>query len=73
MICCFMIVWAIDVDVIWEGCKRPVEEHKRIGLCTFIVSLRSQVIVDHLKEYLLFYQSLVSEIYSDIINDVGKL
>ena len=26
------IVWAIDVDdVICEGCKGPVEEHKRIG------------------------------------------
>ena len=29
---CFMVVWAIDIDdVIGEGCKRPVEEHKRIG------------------------------------------
>ena len=28
---CLMIIWAIDVDVICEGCKRPVEEHKRIG------------------------------------------
>ena len=25
---CLVIVWAIDVDdVIFEGCKRPVEEH----------------------------------------------
>ena len=29
---CLVIVWAIDVDdVIFEGCKWPVEEHKRIG------------------------------------------
>ena len=29
---CFMIVWAINVnDVIYEGCKRLVEEHRRIG------------------------------------------
>ena len=27
---CLVIVWAID-DVICEGCKEPVEEHKRIG------------------------------------------
>ena len=27
---CLGIVWAIVVDVICEGCKRPVEEHKRI-------------------------------------------
>ena len=28
----FMIVWAIDVDdVIYEGCRRLVEEHRRIG------------------------------------------
>ena len=47
---CLLIVWAIDVDdVISEGCKRPVEEHKRIGQRTFIVSLLSQVIVDRLK------------------------
>ena len=47
---CLVIVWAIDVDyVISEGCKRPVEEHKRIGQRTFIVSLLSQVIVDRLK------------------------
>ena len=27
-----VIVWAMDVDdVICEGCKRPIEEHKRIG------------------------------------------
>ena len=27
-----VIVWAINVyDVIFEGCKWPVEEHKRIG------------------------------------------
>ena len=27
-----VIVWAMDVDgVICEGCKRPVEERKRIG------------------------------------------
>ena len=45
-----MIVWAIDVDdVISEGCKRPVEEHKRIEQRTFIVSLLPQVIVDRLK------------------------
>ena len=45
-----MIVWAIDVDdVICEGCKGPVEEHKRIGYYAFIVSLLSQVIADHLK------------------------
>ena len=25
-----VIVWAID-DVIFEGCKGPVEEYKRIG------------------------------------------
>ena len=46
---CLMIVWAIDVDdVICEGCKRPVEEHKRIGWYTFIVSLLSQLIVDQI-------------------------
>lgn len=28
---CLMIVWAIDEDVIGERCKRPAEEHKRIG------------------------------------------
>ena len=29
---CLVIVWAIHVyDVIFEGCKWPVEEHKRIG------------------------------------------
>ena len=29
---CFMVVWAIVIDdVIGEGCKRSVEEHKRIG------------------------------------------
>ena len=29
---CLVIVRAIDVDdVICEGCKRSVEEHKRIG------------------------------------------
>ena len=29
---CLVIVWAIDVDdIIFEGCKWPVEEHKRIG------------------------------------------
>ena len=45
-----MIVWAIDEDdVIFEGCKWPVEEYKRIGWYTFIVSLLSQVIGDHLK------------------------
>ena len=28
----YVVVWAIDGDdVISEGCKRPVEEHKRIG------------------------------------------
>ena len=27
---CPLIVWAID-DVTCEGCKGPVEEHKRIG------------------------------------------
>ena len=47
---CLVIVWAIDVDdVISEGCKRPVEEHKRIEQRTFIVSLLPQVIVDRLK------------------------
>ena len=47
---CLVIVWAIDVDdFIFEGCKRPVEELKRIGWCTFIVSLLSEVIVGHLK------------------------
>ena len=48
---CLLIVWAIDVDdVICEGCKRPVEVHLLlIGWYTFIVSLLSQVIVDHLK------------------------
>ena len=29
---CLVIVWAIDVnDVIFEGCKWPVEELKQIG------------------------------------------
>ena len=28
---CLVIVWVIDVDVIFEGCKWPVEEHKQIG------------------------------------------
>ena len=28
---CLVIVWAVDVDVIFEGCKWPVEEHKQIG------------------------------------------
>ena len=46
----FGFFWAINVDdVIYEGCKWPVEEHKRIGCYTFIVSLLSQPIVDHFK------------------------
>ena len=45
-----MIVWVIAIyDVICEGRKGPVEEHKRIGLYTLIVSLLSQVMVDRLK------------------------
>ena len=28
---CLVIVWDIDVDVIFEGCKWLVEEHKQIG------------------------------------------
>ena len=45
-----VIVWAINVDdVIYEGCKRPVEEHLLLGWYTFIVSSLSQVIADHLK------------------------
>ena len=39
---CLMIVWAINEDdVICERCKRSVEEHKRIGWYTFIVSFIS--------------------------------
>ena len=50
---CLMIVWAINEDdVICERCKRYVEEHKRIGWYTFIVSLLSQVTVDHSKNSL---------------------
>ena len=45
-----MIVWVIAIyDVICEGRKGPVEEHKRIGLYTLIVPLLSQVMVDRLK------------------------
>ena len=47
---CLVIVWAIDVDdFTFEGRKWPVEEHKRIEYYTFMVSLLSQVIGDHLK------------------------
>ena len=28
---CIMIDWAIDEDVINEGCERSIEEPKRIG------------------------------------------
>ena len=46
---CAMIFGAIDVDVICEGCKRPVEEHSRKSPNVFNSILLSQVIVDHLK------------------------
>ena len=47
---CLVIVWVIAIyDVICEGRKGPVEEHKWIGLYTLIVSLLSQVMVDRLK------------------------
>ena len=46
---CVIFVWAIDIDVICERCKRPAEEHRRIAQYTSIVSLFSQAMVDHLK------------------------
>ena len=56
--------WAIDVDdVICRGYKRPVEEHKRIGWYTFIASLPSQVIVDHLKYSLSCVRLLELQLY----------
>ena len=42
---CLVIVWAFDVDdIICEGCKRPVEEHKLdsillLGHCYLKLSL----------------------------------
>ena len=48
---CLVIVWVMDIyNVICEGRKGPVEEHKRNGLSyTLIASLLSQVMVDRLK------------------------
>ena len=49
--CCFGIVGrAIDTeDVICEGCRRAVEEHRRTGNSFFSMLVLSHVITEHLK------------------------